>query len=164
VIRDALERVADIVAANFAVDLAALATAKGVTIDTTATIYKRRSKETFGTKRNPTLPGIGIFWLSGATNARRQDERDTTLTMVLDYYALDTDPDRLAEQVELAVEALLRSVDRLGEGAAGVLGAGEPENSIQLQHTPTSVLEGAETYEERAQVLFPIIDQDVGLS
>jgi hypothetical protein len=164
---DAIETVYAVVLANFATDLAALASAKGVTITTTADIIKRQRAETFvAFGKGVTSPAIGIFSIRGLTQAKWQTQRDTDCTVVCDYYARSADPSALAIQAELAAEALLKSMDRIWPTAAG--GAGEGDRSVTIEMTDAyveTVSSETETarWEHRAMVTFTVQVRDTGL-
>lgn len=161
-IYDALEQVYTVIAANFATHHAALLTAKSVTAPAAATIIKRQNAETsrnYGTAP----PTLGITAVRATTGARHQLSRDTTTTIVCDYLVQGTDPGLLAAQAELAVEALLRSVDALPESGGGVYGAGEFDDSISITMSDGYTEDKDEKFWHRGQVSFPVHDRDTGL-
>ena len=166
-IYDAIEAVATIVTANFFTDMAALISAKGLTgLTTTAAIEKRQRAELY-VALGAALPAIGIYGLMATTQAKWQGKRDASCTLGLDYYATGTDPIKLAQQTELAAEALLRSIDRIWPTAAG--GAGEGFNSVSVElsaaYMETDKPEGqtVTNYGHRAMLTFTVVDRDEGL-
>lgn len=159
-IYDVIERAATIVLANFTTDLETLITAKKLQgLDSSITIYKRQMAELFA---DQAVPGLGIYVTTVATQAKNQGKRDSDLTTVFDYYARHTDAEKLSQQVELAVEALLRSMDRLFD-SVGVLDAGAQEGSTLVLLTPVGEPAGMKFYERRATVSFPVRERDEGL-
>jgi hypothetical protein len=115
--------------ANFDADLAAVASARGVTLFDTrpTTLYAGEAAETFFVK---TLPGLG-FWLRspGRTGAQRNGRVDWIFTVVVDYVLAGGDRDRVQEQVDLAAEAIRnRIADKLrGTGTGTIELAAEDE-------------------------------------
>lgn len=168
-IYDAIEAVYTTVNANFNTDLAALVSAKGLSgLTTSATLFKRQRAETFvelGAAANGQLPAIGIYGTAVTTEAKWQGKRDPECTVVLDYYARGTDPVKLAQQTELAAEALLLSIDKVYPTAAG--GAGEGFGSINIELTDAYMetdkpdSQTAKNYGHRAIVTFIVVDRDV---
>lgn len=160
---DQVEQLYTVVNTNFATDLGALATAKGVTINTGATFVKRQNADVFFAL-GVTLPACGIYVTRASTKAKQQGIRDTTGTAVFDYYAEDADPVKVAKQAELAAEALLMSVDRMATAGAGVFGAAELEDSITVEMSDGFEKRASEgRYWRRAVVRFAIYDRDTGL-
>ncbi len=116
--------------ANFATHIAAVATDRSVTLDSAFTFYKRERVETFHKR---TLPGVGLWGLSAKTGAKRVERRDWIVTMVIDYFARSSDRNKLGEQVELAMEAMMRVVDGLA-GSGTLMGASEDEFTTAAIH------------------------------
>lgn len=164
---DAVERAVAVLTANFDADMAAIVTDRAVAVTAqVATVYKRREWSVFAelSTFSQAAPGIGVYATEATTNAKRQNERDWTVSVVAEYYARGPDPAKLAVQAELAVEAILRSVDRMNEGLLGsrILDAGGPANSVSVECSRTAHLEsGDRYYEELAKVTFPVVDQEV---
>lgn len=162
-IYDIIERAATVLDDNFTTDLDVLVAAKTLSgLDTQATLYKRQMAELFADQHAPALPGIGIYVTTVATQAKRQGKRDNNAMTVFDYYARHLDAEKLSQQVELAVEALMRSVDRLFD-SVGVLDAGAEQGSVLVVVTPVAQPAGMKFYERRAVVSFPVQDRDDGL-
>lgn len=159
-IYDAIEGAYTVVLTNFATDLAALATAKGVTITTTASIVKRQKAETFGTYQIA-LPAVGVYGKKVVTQGKSNGYRDNLSTVVFDYYAVGPDPVILAKQAELAAEALLKSIDRLN--GADPYGAGVLPGSITVEFNDGFEEVQIPNYARRAIVTCPVWDQDTGL-
>lgn len=171
VIYDAVEQVAPILVANFTADLTTLATAKGIAvlptaggIDATVTLYKWADAESFVPVEQNLLPGLGVNWETIATQARRQDKRDSTHYLVADYFARGADSTVLGRQLALVAETLLHRIDQIWNTASGfVYGAGEPEGSIRLEQFPLGSY-GQDTYEGRLRIHFPVNEEDQGLT
>lgn len=165
---------------NFDTDMAALVAAKVTAgrldsiqadaMDQTATVYERLAAEEFAAHPDEDgpdqekLPGIGVYAGPLTTQARWQGRRDARAVVVLDYFATGSDPVVLGKQVELAAEALLRSIDRIPEAApAGELGAAELKDEIAVVIAGSSRERGLDYYQDRVTLTFPILEQDTGL-
>lgn len=163
---DAVKRAHEILAANFAADLNALITAKSLTGAVSATtVFDRLGSDSFAADVTFTTAGLGVYWGGQAqTQARHQDLRESVVWVEAEYYARGDDPAVLAKQAELAAEAVLRSVDRMG-GDGSVLGAAEQRNSVTIQGPRLAYLkDGEKSYEDQVIVRFPMIDEDQGLA
>lgn len=165
-IRDAVERVFSVVSANFNAEFAALATAAGVP-SVTADFYKRQAAEIFSLK---TTAGLGIYHDGGSAQtseggAAGSRRRTATVIIVLDWWIQGSDPDIVAQQTEIAVDAALRTVDRLVgfDQASGVGGAAVTDDSFswRVERVHESTEQGAVM--ERAVMRFPIQVRDEGL-
>jgi hypothetical protein len=165
VLYDSVEQAYVIASANFATDIAALTTAKGVTALGAVTIIKRQRAETSKRLANPatTLKTLGIYVTRAMTQAKDQQKRDSLSTLVYDLYVEGLDPSLLAKQAELGVEALLRSIDRFAVSGAGVFGAGELLRSVNIQMSDGYEETVTPRYWHRAEVTFPVHDRDEGL-
>lgn len=162
-IYDQVEQAFAIANANFATDMAALVAAKSIVgLTTTATFIKRQDAE-IAKALNATPPFVGVVALRAATQAKDQGKRDTLGQLAYDYYASGADPLKVAKQAELAVEALLQSVDRLAGSGSGVFGAGELSGSIEIEMTDGFEEGDNGLYFRRGTVRFPIWDRDTGL-
>lgn len=162
-IYDAVEQAYAVVNSNFAADMAALVAAKGVAgLTTTATAIKRQDAETY-VDIGAALPAIGVTGRRAHTQAKDQSKRDSVSEIVYDYYAVGSDPSKVAKQAELAAEALLKSVDRLWASGSGVFGAGEVPGSISIDFDPGYLEVQQPNYGARARVSFPVTDRDEGL-
>lgn len=159
-IYDAVERCYTVTNTNFAADLAALATAKSLTVDTTVNLIKRQSAETF-TRLQAELPACGIYGLEADTQAKDQTKRDSLVVMTWDYYDEDTDPQKVAKQVELAAAAILRTIDRIVNTLT--FGAGEVPGSVRVRLTEGFIEANEKNYWRRAIVTAPVWDRDEGL-
>lgn len=163
---DALERAYTVANTNFATDMAAIVTAKGLSgLTTTATFVKRQRAETFRDLGAP-LPACGVYWAGLVTQAKNQQKRDGVVSLVYDYYAEgdETEVVEVSKQVELAVTALLLSVDRMAGGADLVFGGGEGDGSITVEpsdgFSPPAEPKGVKRFWARAMILFPVNDWD----
>ena|SRR6267378_531760 len=153
---------ATVLTANFAADFTALASAKGVTdLAGPPTFVKRQKAEIFGTL-GVTLPAIGIYIVRSVTMAKWQAVRDPRSTGVFDWYARSGNPLLLAQQTELAAEAMLRSVDRLATSGS-IFGAGELPDSITIDLTDGYDKSIEPNYDRRAVITFTVYDRDSGL-
>lgn len=158
---EASARALAILQGNFATDLAALATAKSVAgIDATIHFYDEQPAAVFATRD---LPGLGVYGVGASTNSRRQDQRDSVVTVSVEYYCRGTDATVIGKQTKLAVEAILRSIDRMA-GGGGVVLAGDPDNSVQAEVFGLAVAPGQTSYEDGCRVRFPVMVEDTGLS
>lgn len=161
---DAVERVVSIVEANFETDMRAVVADKSESgITATATIHSRRPAALFADK-TADLPGIGIYPTTARTQARHATIRDSRIDMVIEYCAVGSNPDQLEKQVELAVESLLRSIDRIGEGTDGVLGGGELTGDIETEIFGAGMAAGQRYFEEVGTLRFTVIDREQGLT
>ena len=162
-IREAVERAFTVVTANFQTDFAALATAASL-VAPTADLYKRRSAERFHAH---TACGLGVYHEGGATSRRRPGAatgsglRDSRPVIVLDFYLRDADEADAVELGELAIQALLRSVDEFPESP--VWGAGDPRDSVTWEVIDTPLTEDRATAEFRALVRIPVMVRETGL-
>jgi len=163
VIYDPLEKLFDALDANFATDMAALVTAKGLTgITTTATIIKRQTAEVIIAKR-ATQPTIGFYPTTFRTNAKDQVKRDTRCIVEVVYVATGADPAAIGKQVELALESILRSVDRLAGSGAGVFGAAVEDKSIDGDLSDYYTDGEAPNYYQIGTMRIPVDDREDGL-
>lgn len=154
---DAIERSYTVIDANFATDMAAIVTAKSETVvATTATVYKRRIGS--GLAEDDTT-AIAIYAITSTTDSKRQGRRDGRINMVWEYWCYGTDPDVVSITVELAIEALLMSIDKL-IGGDSVMGAGEREGSVIVDPSNLAKLDGSDLYEDFCRIRFPIVDRD----
>lgn len=165
-IRDAVERVFAIVSGHFNAEFAALASAAGVPA-VTATIYRRQSAEIFSQR---TTVGLGIYHDGGSAHTSRSGApgsrmRTATVTIVLDWYIQGTTPATVAAQTEIAVDAALRTIDRLVafDPATGVGGAATVDDSFtwRIERVHDTTEQGAVI--ERAIMRFPVLVRQGGL-
>ena len=162
-IYDQVEQAYTVAAANFAADYSALLTAKGVASPGSIPLIKRQSVPT-ALRYGKTPPFVGVVSLAATTQAKDQGKRDTRGLLAYDVYIKGTDPALVAKQVELAAEALLRSVDRLPTSGGGVFGAAELPLSLTVSLSDDEDEEVEEgKYGRRATVSFPTWDRDEGL-
>jgi len=165
-IRKVVDRVHEIVNANFNSDFATLAAAASVPA-VTADIYKRWSADRF---KLHTSAGVGVYHDGGGTSRRRPGSpagagrRDSRIEVVLDWYIKGDNEDETMVQTELAVDALLRSIDRLvPDETRLVWGAGDARESINWVITRTPQSTESRVAEERAIVRVPVTVRDEGL-
>jgi hypothetical protein len=167
VIYASIETAAATLDAHFETDLQALLDAHEVVgADAGLTVYKRRMAEIFvPDAKDGQLPGCGVYSLTGRTRAKVQGERFAQLVLVFDYFARGADPEVLSAQCELAVEALLQTVDRLAgaDPADQLVGAGEEEFGISVHIQGTAQADGQQLYEDRVLVTVPVTSRDQGL-
>lgn len=163
-IHKVVDRVYAVVDANLDADFATLAAAAGVSA-LTPTRFKRASADRF---RHRTANGIGVYHEAGATARRRPGAgssaaiRDTRVDMVLDWYLRSTDEAAIAVQTEVAIAALLRSIDRLPDGV-NIVHAAEEEAAIGWTIERGSLTEDTRMATERALIRFPCWHRESGL-
>jgi hypothetical protein len=163
VIYDPLEQFFAALNANFATDMVALVTAKSLTgITTTATIIKRQTAEVIIAKR-ATQPTIGFYPTTFRTQAKDQGKRDTRCWLEVVYVATGEDPAAIGKQIELALESILRSVDRLAGLGGGVFGAAVEDNSIDGELSDYYVDGQAPNYYQTGTMRIPVDDRENGL-
>jgi len=161
-IYDVIERAETVAKANFVIDIKALETLKDVDIDTTVSFYKRLDANIFFDKK---LPGLGIY-AEGATSGAKLlsgARRENTVFLIFDYMARGTVAANLSFQIELAVEAIMQTIDRLAESTTNVLGAGEAKDSVVITIERQAQSENQPHYEERVLVRVPVNEEDTGL-
>lgn len=162
---DAMEHAAAVIGANFESDFEALVVAKDAGafgIDPSPRLYKRRDAAViFG--QDLYIPSIGLYPDTAFTQRASQGERrDNVSYLLADYVYRSSDPDRTAVAVELAAEALLRSIDRMrDETDTLVIGAGVPDQSVSINYARLSHVELDDVYEDYVTVRFPVIDRDL---
>ena len=147
----------------FPVDMAMLANLVNLPgLQTTATVVKRQSVERMK-QEGLTPPILGIVALQCQTQAKDQGKRDSLVTIQWDYYAEAANAAAVVttdKQVELAVEAILYTIDRLAGSGLKVFEAGGLPGSVTVVLTE-GVTEGeAPTYWRRATVTAPLWDRD----
>lgn len=162
---DAIEQAFAVIDANFDADFAALITQKslgGLGLTTTAMKIKRQTAEIFVAKR-ASKPTIGVYGIRASTRAKDQGKRDSRNVIAVDYFAtgIEADGAKVQKQVELAAEALLKSVDRLvGGTGGGVFGAAVQDDDITVELSEAYVEGEAPAYIGVATVTFPVDDRD----
>lgn len=162
-IRSVIDRVHTVVSANFNADFATLATAAGVP-SVTADFFARIAADRF---RGRTPAGIGIYHDGGATSRRRPGApagsglRDTRVEVILDWYIRSANADDIGVQTELAIQALLQSIDRFPEGL--VWGAGDAREAVSWTVHRTPLSDDTRIPEERAVVRVPVTTREEGL-
>ncbi len=164
----AIERAATVLDANYRDDFEALALAKSIAnLDPNLTVFKRRTAELFFRDLDG-HPGCGIYGVIATTSARRADLRESLVSLVFDWLAWRQDEQDAAELVvlqgELAAEAIMRTVDRMGEDqSGGVLGAGELRGSVGVR-LDYGGMEEVSSPLTRVRVTVPVNEEDSGLS
>lgn len=160
---DPVEKVYAALTTHFASDMGTLVAAKGLTgITTTAVIIKRQTAEVIIAKR-AVQPTIGIIPTVFRTQAKSQQKRDTRVWIETVYVATGPDPAAIGKQVELALESILRSVDRLADQAAGVFGAAVEDDSIDGDLSDYYAEGQAPNYYQIGTLRFPVDDMEDGL-
>ncbi len=164
-IYDAIERTITIVDANFTTDLQALVAAKGVTgVYTDVKVYGRRRAQQFWElmEKDGVDAGIGIYPQQFDTPAEFVMRRHSRHQIVIEYYAVGKDPDALAVQMELAAEAILRSIDRLivAGGSSGIIAVGEEDGDIIGEWVGASWNDELRLTEDNLQIRFVCIARD----
>lgn len=156
-IYDAVESVATILGTNFSTDLAAVATAHGITVDTAVTIHKRQGVENIIARGN-SPPVLGVVGGEVATQSVFQGKRFAAVVLTLDYYATGTDATVLAAQADLVAEALLLSIDRFWPSIGG--GAGEADRSVTITVSGAFEPPDEATFSRRVTVTVPVTTYD----
>lgn len=160
---DPIEQFYTVLNTNFATDMAALVAAKGVTgLTTTATIIKRHGAEDIIARR-ATQPTIGFVPVTFRTQAKDQGKRDTRATLEVVYVATGADPAKVGKQVELALESILRSVDRLAASGGGVFGAAVEDGAIDGELSDYYADGEAPNYYQIGTMRIPIDDREDGI-
>lgn len=171
-IHEAIDRVHTTLKDNFNTDYAAALPAGGpaLTLATTGGLqstgdfFKRLAAEVFG---RSTQFGIGVYQdpSGGRTNARRPGGiRDTTVVVLVDFHIRGDNPDDVAVQTEVAIDAIVRSADRMLEADAnGVRAAGAERDSIAWDVDRTPLWDDVRIPQERAKVRIPMVVRDTGL-
>lgn len=122
---------------HLSAELATVAAAHEVSLDTEFTLFKRERAPTF--LKRVTGPGVGVWFESARTGAQSQNRRDWTLMAVVDYGVTGGDRDQVAEQVELAIEAIMRVVDRLATTGTLLEAAARGDSVIAIQDLSENV-------------------------
>lgn len=158
-----MERVGAILTTNFDTDVGLLCTAKSVTPPATVTILKRMDMNLhIAANGADRLPALCIYANTMTTQAKMAQRRHTHATINIDYM------DRFAiasletglKQAELAAEAILLSVDRLGlDNTTGVWEAGGAVDSVVLTFSDREDAPAGE-YQRLVTVSVPVTDQD----
>ena len=162
-IRDAVERVYSVVNSNFATQLATLLTAASLPA-LTPMVFKRRSAERFYAH---TACGVGVYHEGGTTSRRKPGAasgsgiRDSRPILVLDFYLRGTTEADVEQQTEVAIQALLRSVDAIP--TTGVFSAGDGPGSVTWEIISTPLSEDRTMAESRALIRFPVVVRETGL-
>lgn len=168
-IYDAVENVTADLVANFAADFAAVVAAKGIGglgLDGSIVVYDRQPSTIFaaiagvpgGAAR---LPGVGVYFVHGTTQAKVTARRPGSLWIMRDYFARGTDPAKIVKQAEIAVEALLKHIDRCF-ALAPIVGTGEAENSVTIDMLDVKQA-GEDSYEQQVLISAPSTTWDQGL-
>ncbi len=153
------------ISANFATHLATVATLKGVSLDTSFTLYPFERVDTFHAK---SLPGVGVWIRSAAVGAKRQTRRDWNVVVGIDYGYRGPSRTGVGQQLELALDAMMRVIDGLA-GTGTIQGAGEEEFATVAVHDLDELLQeggGVSVGSPIAgafRVEVPINQQDTGL-
>ena len=162
-IYDAVERTLQKLEEDFLEELERLATEKKVDVQLRIKFYPRRPAEEWGPDAGEgELPGIGVWAPATSTNAKSQNRRRSTVTVVVDYFATAAEATKLGVQCELAAEAIVAVLDGLplGTDRGGVSEAGGVQDSILVELTGTSRTTVGNFFQEQARVSLPVIDED----
>lgn len=162
---DAVEGCYTIINANFATEMAAVIAAKGLGalgLQDTATAQKRLRVAQLVSMRKP-YPALGVYSIGTLTGAKNQRRRTNLVRIGVDYWAQLNDAEKVAQQAELAAEAVMRCVDLIWQAAGGVYGAGEGQFSTTLEMLATEPLKGAQHWGSGFRLLVPVNQQDDNL-
>jgi hypothetical protein len=162
-----VERAYAVAAANLAADYSALLAAKSVASPGAVTLVKRQSVKTILTYGTATLklgPLLGIVSLAAKTQGKDQTKRDAQVLVGYDAWITGTNPALVAQQLELLMEAAMRSVDRVPQSGSEVYGAAELPQSASVTLDDEEFEEIQEgLYGRRGTLTFPVWDRDSGV-
>lgn len=166
-IRKVVDRAHSVVSTNFNTDFSDVAAGTGVPLLTLAAgdFFNRMAAEIFQLK---VAVGIGVYHDGGATTRRRPGAgsaaaiRDSRIDVVLDWWITGANPDDVAAQTELAVQALLRSIDRMPDGT-NIIRAAEGEDAVRWEIQRTQLSAETRIAVERALIRFPAWTRETGL-
>lgn len=158
---------------NFVADITAVATAKGVNniIDLTlGGVYPNVMGHQLGRVGLP-LPGIGVYPIDADSSAKTQGQRKTLAGMALDYVAEGPNQDTMFTQEEIALEAIMLTIDRIAfqvwtgvpGGSRGTFGAGNPEHGVKIRFMPPTEIKSEGFFRGRVILRVPTWQQDTGL-
>lgn len=162
---DALERFATVLAANFDADLAALCTAKGVTAPVGSVTLIKRMDANLHVAVNGALPALCVYGRAVSTQARFVGKRDSRCVISVDYLnrADEAGLVTMLQQVELAAEAILKTIDRVpGDSASGVWNAAPNAGEAVIELSDREDAPEGE-YQRLLTVTVPVTDRDEGL-
>lgn len=162
---DAVEGSAAIVSANFDTEMAAVIALKGLGglgLVATATVQKRLRVGQLVSMRKP-FPALGVYSIGVLTGAKNQRRRTNLVRIGIDYWAQLNDAEKVAQQAELAQEAVMRCVDLIWQTSGGVYGAGEGPYSTTGEMLATEPLKGAQHWGSGFRLLVPVNQQDDNL-
>lgn len=169
-IYDVIEAGAADLVANYAADFAAVVAQKGLGglgLVGTAVIYKRQPAEIFAAipdvpGQASRFPGLGIYAVPGSrTQPKSVQLRDSDVQVAHDFFLRGSDPEKVVLNAEIAVEAILRHLDRM-PGQPGVVGVGEEPRSVLVDMFDVKKV-GEDYYEQLATVTAPHRTRDDGL-
>lgn len=166
-IRKVIDRAHSVVSTNFNADFSDVAAGTGVPLIQLAAgdFFERLAAEVFALK---VAVGIGIYHGGGATTRRRPGAgsgaaiRDSRVDVVLDWWITGDNPDDVAAQTELAIQALLRSIDRMPDGT-NIVHAAEDDEAITWTVERTTQVTEQRIAVERAVIRFPAWHRETGL-
>jgi hypothetical protein len=162
-IHGAVQRAIAMAIANFAVDLAAVCAAKAPAVAAPAGAWQivEWQDAEIAVRLGSAKPILGITLGPNAlTQAKDQGKRDSTVAVLFDVYIEGADPTLLAQQIAIAPEAVMLTVDRLA-GGGGVEGAAQEERSVSVELTDGYEERGDQSnYWQRARVLVPVTHRD----
>lgn len=158
---DSVEKVAALLTANFDTDLGALCVAKSVTTPAAAVIVKRMDAN-LHIAVNGVLPAVCIYGRAATTQAKQAGKRDNRTVVSVDYFdrASVANLPTLLAQVELAAEAVLKTVDRcVGDSTTGIWGGGLGDGSVTVELSDREDAPEGE-FQRLATVTFAVNDRD----
>lgn len=130
--------------ANLATQVAAVETARGVTLDDTFTLYDYRA-EIF---KEQTLPGVGVRIVRLLAGRVRVGRIDYSAQVVIDYLFRGTKRSSVKDQVYFMHDAMIRVMGGLrehdeaqGANAQGIMGAAEAEFDTDFFHDLGELME-----------------------
>lgn len=148
---------------HLAAEIETVATKRGKGLDTSFTLFKRERAATF--MQRVTGVGVGVWFESAQTGAKNQGRRDWTLFANVDYGVRGSSRNAVAEQVELACEAIMRVVDRLAT-TGSILEAGAAGEGTRVIQDVSEQVQGAAGVSDAspliaaARIRIPIVQRD----
>jgi len=161
----ATKEVAGAVEDNLAAKLSEVSGETGVSLDTAFSVFRRARAESVWDRGSETA-SVGVWIRVARTGAASQKARDWTMTAVIDYTYRGQDRDAVAEQVELATDALMRVVDLL-VARDTVIASGEREGETVAVHDIDDMVQeaadlgGVGPYVAATRIEIPILQREV---
>lgn len=162
---DGVEGVFAVMEANFDAQMAAVIALKGLGalgLQATSTRQKRLRIAQMVSMRKP-FPALGIYSIGTLTGAKSNSRRTNSIRVGVDYWAQLNDAEKVAQQAELAAEAVMRCADLIYMAAGGVYGGAEGKYSTTIEMIATEPLKGAQHWGSGFRAIIPVDQEDTGL-